>query len=727
MGKYDHSQDTIDVKSLFHQASADGSFDPAAPLDQEQGDCAPEDVLPDNSQPARDYHGIPQNQMTQTIPQDYNVPPVASNSHPSQNYSNDEEVLVPEDLDDETFDPEQKDPEQEKKRKVLIICICAGVLTVLLGLIGLIVFIASGDGGDDPSDKTAGAANLIYDNVFAGGIDLSGKSLEQAKNLLHLKTDHTFSQKDMVIKLPGSSINLTPEKTGAALDVDAVAEAAFNCGRDGSVSEDGTYNIALLPYLNLDLEYIQDTIDTFCATYSSVKTDPVVKVEGSRPQFDPENPDREIEHQTLRITLGTPDYVLDAEDLYKQVLDAYSMNQLVLEYAAPDLTEPESVDVTALYEQYCTAPQDATIDPATYEITPEIYGYGFDPEQLQEMIDNAYYGETVEITFSYLTPAVLSSDFSKDMFVDTLAEYQISSNMDDSKRSNNLSLSCDAINEYIVNAGDTFSFNAALGKISTRNGYATAPISELNGSVMGGGISQTASALYACALVANLDIVERHSHEYAIDFCELGLDAFVDGDANDLRFRNNTNAPIRILAENDDGRVRVQILGTNNLDYEVEIISKTVSQNKPLTTYQNMEYGNALGYADGDILQKGVTGYVVELYMEKYDLETGNLLTTLRVSTSEYAKVDEVVVRIAPVVTDPTVPDDVTDPTDNTETTEPTEVTEPSQATEPTETTTPSSPSESTEVTDATDPTQAADGSIADEEPILENSAAPAA
>ena len=658
MDQFDHTRDTINVQNLFHQAS-DLSVDPPVNNSLPQDNNAPhsEDANHDtlNGHNFAASGVTTQNQQTQTIPYDQPLHSVLSGATVAPVDPEDVDSIDPEDLD-EDFDGSEEEIDRERRRKIMIICICAGVLTVLLGLIGLIILIASGDGSEEDVTQATEGSNLICDNVVAGGIDLSGKSLDQAKNLLHLKTDHTFTKENMVVKLPGASINLSPDKTGARLDVEAVAEAAYACGRDGNESEDGTYQIGLLPYLTLDESYIQETINSFCETYSSVLSQPEIKVEGTRPQFNPENPDGDIKHQKLIITLGTPDYVLDAEDLYQQVLDAYSANLMVVEYDAPELTEPESVDVNALYEEYCTPAQDAILDPRTYEITPEVYGYGFDPEALQQLIDGAYYGETVEITFDYLVPKVLAEDFSDEMFVDTLSEYQNSSNLDDSRRDNNISLSCEAINEHVVNADDTFSFNAVIGKISTKNGYATAPISELNEAIMGGGISQTASALYVCALVADLEITERNSHEYAVDFCELGLDAFVDGGENDLCFRNNTGSPIRILAESDGGRIRVQIIGVNSLEYEVEIAPKVIKKIDPLTTYQNMERDNVMAYTDGDILQSGIPGYVVELYMEKYALNSEELLSSTKVSTSEYAKLDEVVVRITPVVYDPLEP-----------------------------------------------------------------------
>lgn len=721
----DHPQDDLDIQNLLQQAPTDmnagtvpanqtvkhnygqpvSQTPPAAntppsysrrdsnnqetqTLPQEPGRTAQSSLgsAYPSAQAAR--NAVTQNEMTQAIPQNHNpVPPAAD-------HQEDDEFLDPEDLDNEDYDFEDDD-DLEKRRKTLIICICAGVLTVLIALIGIIIFIVASSGDDnqdDPASKAESsqtgitAGEKIHDNVTVGAFDIGGKTVEQAKSFLHLKTDHIFTNGNMVINLCNDSIVLTPDQTAAKLDVDAVVNAAFSCGREGYISEDGTYTIDLLPHLSLNYEYIEETINAFCEKHSVLKQ-PQVTLNGSRPQFDPANPNKEIDHQSLSITIGSPAYELDAEDIYEKVLYAYSMNQMVIDYKVSEPEMPETLSAADLFEEYCTAPVDAVMDPSTYEITPETFGYGFDVDTLQKLIDEADYGETLPIIeFKFLAPAVLSSELSQNMFVDTLADYQNSSSMNDSKRDNNLSLSCDAINNHIVHAGDTFSFNKVLGKISIKNGYATAPVSVLNGNVMGGGISQTASALYACALGSNLEIVERHNHEFAVDFCELGLDAFVDGDKHDLRFRNNTGAPIRILAEATGGRVRIQIIGENKLDYKIEIATKVVSEIKPLTTYQNMEEGNATGFVDGDIIQAGITGYKISVQIERYKLDSGELLSVEDVSTSVYAKLDEVVARIVPTVTEPPVTEPTIPPTEATtpsEPTEPTNVTESTDATDP--------------------------------------------
>ena len=223
-----------------------------------------------------------------------------------------------------------------KKRKITLIVLCAVVLAILIGLIiGLII------SGNGPKDD-----GRILSNVRAAGIDLGGMTIEEAKSALHLATDNTLLKKDMIIKLPGSSISLPAKDTGIKLNVDAVVEAAYNYGRTGTKDEQETirqnasstiHTIALLPYMSIDLPYIQDTIDTFCNSYSSVITKPSAILKGNRPAYDPDYPDLETSHQTLVITMGTPDYVLDADKIYDLALDAYSLNEMTATYQPPRL------------------------------------------------------------------------------------------------------------------------------------------------------------------------------------------------------------------------------------------------------------------------------------------------------------------------------------------------------------------------------------------------------
>ena len=540
-------------------------------------------------------------------------------------------------------------------RKQIIILVSIGA-AVLLGLIGLIIglLLFSGRSTDD---------GLILENVFAAGVDLSGMTVEEAVNALHVATDDSICKEPMVIHIYDGTLSLYPDETNAILDVDAIAQAAYNYGRSGTHAENQqiqknahkrSYTIPLLPYLNLDLAQIRNIVDSHCALVTSDYTDPVVTLVGTRPVYGDASP----KHQEIRITLGTPLRRLDADDLYDQILDAYSMNVLNLEYETPEVLWPTEVTAQALFEQYCTPAQDAVLDTSTYSVIPETYGYGFEISTLQEMLDEANPGETVEITMSFLEPAILAQEINDDLFSEKITECSVTGRDLGNARDANLQLSCNAINGYIIKPGETFSFLKVLGEISAAAGYADAPICTNNDTVMGGGISQIASALYHCVLHADLEVVEHHNHDYATDFIELGLDAYVDGSSKDLRFRNNTDSPICIEASVSRHNVSISLIGSTALSYRVSIRSEITDKQLPLTTYQMLIPNNPQGYEDGDVIAKGVEGYKVSVYKEKTDISTGSLLSTDSVSIDEYRKRDEVIARIGIFVEeDPTEPE----------------------------------------------------------------------
>ena len=230
------------------------------------------------------------------------------------------------------------------RQKIVFVSIGAAVLVGLLSLIlGLLLF--SGRNNED---------DRILQNVFAAGVDLGGMTVEEAASALHLATDHSLMNEPLVIRIYDGTLLLYPADTNAILDVEAVAQAAYNYGRSGNHADDQqirknahrrSYTIPLLSYLNLNLDFIRNTVDSYCAALESMYAEPVVTLIGTRPIYG----DPSVEHQSMRITTGTPFRQLDAEDLYNQILDAYSMNELLLEYETPEIIWPTKLTAQDLY------------------------------------------------------------------------------------------------------------------------------------------------------------------------------------------------------------------------------------------------------------------------------------------------------------------------------------------------------------------------------------------
>ena len=123
------------------------------------------------------------------------------------------------------------------------------------------------------------------------------------------------------------------------------------------------------------------------------------------------------------------------------------------------------------------------------------------------------------------------------------------------ERIRNIELACEKLDGIVLQPGEVFSFNEALGGLTAEAGFAVAPVNPDDEATaeMGGGVSQAASTLYTGSLFALLETVERGNHPYAVPFIQPGTDAYVtdpgNADALDLKFRNTRGEPIRISAK----------------------------------------------------------------------------------------------------------------------------------------------------------------------------------
>ena len=550
-----------------------------------------------------------------------------------------------------------------KKEKITLITLGSITAVLLIAAIILIstMFAAPADDG------------RILKGVMAAGVNIGGMTPEQATAALEKATANTYSKLPMTVTVLDSQVVLSPENTGARLDISAVVQDAYNYGRTGSraeqneARENALANSVIIPitsHLNLNTDYIRSELERLGDQFSSTLSQPTISLSGTKPQMGVSKPNTETIHQTLTIYVGTAEYGLDTNKLYNQVMEYYNINifQVVgtCTVVAPDSIEDE---LLGYYEDLCVEPVDAQMDPVTYEVTPEVYGYGFNLDEIKEEIARTPYGETVVIPLRYLAPNVTEDLLSDNLFRDIIGEYTSPLGTDDAWNQN-ATLACEKLNGLILKSGDTFSFNELLGLLTGDKGYqaATAYRDRVETSVMGAGVTHAASVLYNCVLEAELEIVERHNHVYAPEFMEVGRDVYVSNGTADFRFRNNRPDPIRIKAEVVDGLIQIIIEGTDSRDYIVEVSVQITDTFLPGTLYATMTTDNPNGYQDGDVLFDGKNGYEVEIYCWRYNKQTGLLQGEDVVANYYYEAQDSVVVKIPTATTpDPDVPQDTPD------------------------------------------------------------------
>lgn len=138
---------------------------------------------------------------------------------------------------------------------------------------------------------------------------------------------------------------------------------------------------------------------------------------------------------------------------------------------------------------------------------------------------------------------MLSSYFSN--IYSTYCSYYVN-NKD---RTTNLKIASKKINGTIIQPGETFDFNKVVGSRTCSKGYKKAHVfTGDDGVAMGlaGGICQVASTAFNAALLANVQIVERHQHSQRVSYVPLGRDAAISGNVQNFKWKNNTKYAIKV-------------------------------------------------------------------------------------------------------------------------------------------------------------------------------------
>ena len=551
----------------------------------------------------------------------------------------------------------QKKSSVKKNKKIMLISLCSVAAVLLIGLISTLIYLVV----TDPND------GKILNNVSVAGVNVGNMSRSEAKAAIRAATEHTYTNQDMVIAFPDAQIRLSPADTGAVLDVNAAVSAAYDYGRVGTKEEkeqalaasmNAEHPVALLPYLSLNTDYIRQQMDDYCMSFNSVYAASSVTLVGEMPVLDANEEafDPNATCQELVIETGNPGRYIDISKAYAKVLDAYSFNQFeVVINMDEEETIPDEILLDVIAEQYCSQPQDAIVDPETYEVTMEVYGYSFDMEQAQAALEASQYSETIRLPMTMVAPEVLGGPIKETLFRDVLCEYQ-TKHTNSEARNTNLTLACAAINGLILDPGEVFDYNTVVGKRTAEKGYRYAPAYSDGKTVqdIGGGVCQVSSTLYYCTQIADLEIINRKPHSYVSSYMPAGMDATVNWGGPDFTFRNSTNYPIRIEMWVADGYVHAKLIGTDEKDYYVEMEYEIIGYSTAGSVVEIYPPNNPEGYKDGEVIQTAYNGCTVQTYKLRYDKETKELIEKVEDQLSKYKKRDKITVSIQEPTEPPT-------------------------------------------------------------------------
>lgn len=225
---------------------------------------------------------------------------------------------------------------------------------------------------------------------------------------------------------------------------------------------------------------------------------------------------------------------------------------------------------------------------------------------------------SVELSYDEVSPDVTYETLSlvKDVLGTATTDYSASSG----NRAVNVENGCALINGTLLWPGDEFSVTQAVTPFSAENGYLPAPTYEENRTVdsYGGGICQVSTTLYNAALKAELDITARSNHTMMVSYVEPSKDAAIAEGVMDMRFVNNTDAPIYIQGGCYGGQITFVIYGheTRPANRTIEFDSRVLATMEPSGYSLYPDATQAVGYIAQT--QSPHTGYQAELWKLVY-------------------------------------------------------------------------------------------------------------
>ena len=408
--------------------------------------------------------------------------------------------------------------------------------------------------------------------VTADGLSLSGLSYLHARTLLKQELDKTLYTQPLKIALPEETLTLSPEDCGVKVSLSGVLKAARGMKQGGEIS--------LRPYLRAKEDPIREILEAYAARHDTQYRETEWHLEGAAPNLGTDlfNPD--APGQTLVVTIGLPTAHLDVGSACDAVMDTFARavslcgrQEYVLNFAVTPEKVPEKPDSEELYQEVYAAPVNDAPNVTTGSVLPGAYGQSIDKSALEAALAGAKYGQTLSIPLTYTAPALMGEDA---LFQDVLGEYETKHNTNEN-RNNNLRLLCQALNGYVLQPGETFSYNQVVGERTAERGYLPAPAYSGNRltDAIGGGVCQGSTTLYNCVLLADLEVVFRACHGAKVTYVPAGLDATVNYLTTDFQFRNQFHCPVKILAEVSDGYVKMKLLGTDEKDYYVKMETRS--------------------------------------------------------------------------------------------------------------------------------------------------------
>ena len=456
------------------------------------------------------------------------------------------------------------------KKTILIIIAVIGLIAAGIGLYSGGNYLINIKPAEDKIRSTVSYyQNYFSPGVSVDGIALDGMTAEQAQNMVQSQIQQKYYDWHVALTYQGITKSLSAADLGVEVDIAGALNSAWEIGHN--------YNG------NRTDKELFDEIEQVSAEPKSFYS---VKSSGDLSRID-----------TIIDTI--------AQSLYVAPQDAYLIR----------------------FDPYDTS----LSDPFIYQ--DEVPGQRVNTEELRNrlyhMAETMQSG-SIDIPVEPVYPEVTAAALKLNYYLISECTTPIATSSPE-ERNYNIGVAMNKINGYILQPGQSFSFNKIVGDRTTKNGFKEAIEYAYGEHVMGigGGVCQASTTVYQAAVEANLEIVQRKPHSDSVSYAGYGMDATVNtsGKKVDLVFKNTSGAPIYFIARvvpdrNNKKRqvTLVRIYGQYPGDVYYKLEAELVETLYPPVDEKIVKdkEGTYVTYTDQEKVVKAKEGYVYKSYRVKY-------------------------------------------------------------------------------------------------------------
>jgi vancomycin resistance protein YoaR len=473
----------------------------------------------------------------------------------------------------------------------------------------------------------------IYPNMYVADISLSGKTVNEAINIL---SQNITMQNKLVLTSQNQTFDIAPSQIDLKINYSESAIAAFERFRTGNIAYDFGKRLSSLfvkTNMGLRLTLNEELLDKHLSVIAGqIETDPIypsAKLISGKIAVDKGKKGTEIDIQSLRAKIGynlaftktdpieipikDVDPTLSEEKVLlfqkraetlvgKSLTFIYDESKFPLNDEALikvlDPAKEYNPDLLELFIKKAAAeinrePQDSTFvfdNGRVNEFKPAKDGLEVKEDVFKNMLmgnirsleTSSESAKTLEIPVTKTAPKIQTGDVNNLGIKELIGKGSSRFAHSIVNRIHNVELASSKFKGVLVAPGEIFSFNKTLGDVSDFTGYKQAYIIKDGKTVLGdgGGVCQVSSTLFRAVLNAGLPVIERRAHAYRVSYYEQGsppgLDATVYDPTTDFKFKNDTeyNILIQPVFNRSAQTLVFELYGTS--DGRVSTISKPV-------------------------------------------------------------------------------------------------------------------------------------------------------